>query len=85
MARNGHELSRIFELENIIRCADFSTAAALERKESRWGDSHTRCDYPGRDDENWLKYVIVKKNPDNSNAAVSYRPLIDKLEKEEQP
>ena len=79
IARNGHELSRIFELENIIKCADLSAIAALARKESRWGDSHMRCDFPERDDKNWLKHVIVSKNFDDSTVAVSYRPVIDNL------
>jgi len=79
IARNGHELSRIFELENIVKCADLSAIAALARKESRWGDSHMRCDFPERDDKNWLKHVIVSKNFDDSTVAVSYRPVIDNL------
>jgi len=76
IARNSHELSRIFELENIIKCADLSATAALARKESRWGDSHIRCDFPERDDENWLKHVIVSKDSDDSSIAVSYKPVI---------
>jgi succinate dehydrogenase/fumarate reductase flavoprotein subunit len=83
MARNGHELSRIFELEHIIKCADLSANAALARKESRWGDQHRRCDYPSKDNANWLKHVIVSKDPDNSNVFVSYRPIIDKLKEKE--
>ena len=83
MARNGHELTRIFELENIIKCADISATAALARKESRWGDSHYRCDFPERDDANWLKHVIVSQDSDDSTVAVSYKPIIDKLKEEE--
>jgi succinate dehydrogenase/fumarate reductase flavoprotein subunit len=41
-------------------------AAAQERKESRrygWiGGVHLRSDYPKRDDENWLKYVLIEKD-----------------------
>lgn len=77
MARNGHELSRIFELENIIKCADLSATASLARKESRWGDSHLRRDYPEKDDANWLKHVIVSKGAEDSNMDVSYRPIIN--------
>ncbi len=82
MARNGHELTRIFELENIIKCADISATAALARKESRWGDSHNRCDFPERNDANWLKHVILSQDCDDSTVAVSYRPIIDKLKEE---
>ena len=79
MARNGHELCRIFELENIIKCANFSAAAGLARQESRWGDSHIRCDFPERDDANWLKHVIVSQDAHDSTVAVSYRPVIGQL------
>ncbi|MED0714732.1 hypothetical protein P4T12_03345, partial [Aeribacillus composti] len=34
------------------------------RKESRWGFYHYYLDYPERDDQNWLKRVIVKKGAD---------------------
>ena len=83
IARNGHELSKIYELENIIKCADLSANAGLARRESRWGDSHVRTDFPERDDKNWLKHVIVSKDADSSDVVVSSRPIIANLKKEE--
>jgi len=60
-AENGHELSKTYEVENIIQCASLSATASLERKESRWGTSHRRVDYPERDDKNYLCHIVLKK------------------------
>jgi len=61
---NGHELSKVLEVEHIIQCATFSARAALERKESRWGNAHQRTDFPQRDDPNWLCHVDVRRGKD---------------------
>lgn len=58
--RNGHELSKLYEVENILLCADCSALAGDFRKESRWGESHYRSDYPERDDANWKCHVVIK-------------------------
>ncbi len=61
-AKDPHELGRCHEAACIARCAEIEFKAALARTESRgW---HYREDYPQRDDENWLKWVIVKKMQD---------------------
>ncbi len=53
-----HCLGLYHDLKNMILCAEIYYAAALERKETRgW---QVREDYPERDDQNWLKWVIVK-------------------------
>ena len=57
---NGHELSKLYEVENILLCADCCAAAGDFRKESRWGEAHRRSDYPLRDDENWKCHVVLK-------------------------
>ena len=57
---NGHELSKLYEVENILLCADCSAVAGDFRKESRWGESHYRSDYPQRDDANWKCHVVIK-------------------------
>lgn len=61
-ARDPHELTRAMEVHCILDCADMMVAASLYRKESRWGFYHYRLDYPARDDANWLKRVIVRKD-----------------------
>jgi succinate dehydrogenase / fumarate reductase, flavoprotein subunit len=52
------ELLELLELENLLDLSYLTAAAALNRTESRGG--HTREDYPGRDDEHWLKHSLVK-------------------------
>ena len=49
-----------WELQNLLTVASFITDAALQRKESR--GVHFRLDYPRRDDKNWKKHIVIKKN-----------------------
>ena len=65
---NGHELSKLYEVENILLCADCSAVAGDFRKESRWGESHYRSDYPQRDDANWKCHVVIKMKDGKLNA-----------------
>ena len=58
---NGHELSKLFEVENIVKCATFSAVASAERRESRWGNAHQRTDYPETDNANWLCHVDLRR------------------------
>jgi len=62
--RNIHDLFKALEVENIILCAKLSATASLERKESRWGFWHYRADFPKKDDERWLKHIMLKKGAD---------------------
>jgi succinate dehydrogenase/fumarate reductase flavoprotein subunit len=61
---NGHELSKLYEVENIVHCADFSALASLERKESRWGYNHLRTDYPEKDDQNMRQHILIDRKKD---------------------
>lgn len=47
------------ELGFMLDCAEATVLSGLERKESR--GAHSRTDYPHRDDDNWLKHVLVTK------------------------
>lgn len=76
IAGNGHELSKLYEAEHIIRCADFAALASLERKESRWGPSHQRSDYPQQDDANWLKHVILKSGDGQQGINIETSPIL---------
>ncbi len=50
------------ELGYMLDCAEAITLSGIERKESR--GAHSRIDYPQRDDDNWLKHVLVTKTPE---------------------
>lgn len=75
LLRNNHELSKAYEVENIICCADLSAYAALERKESRWGSSHFRSDFPEKDDTQWLKHILVQKDMEDNKVKVSHKSV----------
>jgi succinate dehydrogenase / fumarate reductase flavoprotein subunit len=47
------------ELGFMLDCAETIAVSALERKESR--GAQFRLDYPQRDDENWLKHIVVSQ------------------------
>ena len=53
------------ELGFMLDCAVAIAVSALERKESR--GAHYRTDMPERDDENWLKHVVVSRNEDGGH------------------
>ena len=60
------------ELGFMLDCAETVTLAAIERKESR--GAHTREDFPDRDDENWLKHILVEQTEDGP--ALSELPVV---------
>ena len=51
------------ETEHLLTFCEVILAGALSRTESR--GAHARTDYPERDDENWLKHTMARKNADN--------------------
>jgi len=64
-------LIRFFELEFMLHLAEAVGVGALKREESR--GSHTRTDYPLRDDNNFLKHTIVSFH--NGKMEISYKPV----------
>ncbi len=64
-------LIRLFELESMLKLAEVVAIGALSRKESR--GSHTRIDYPSRDDANFLKHTIVSLRGEEME--ISYKPV----------
>ena len=50
------------ELGLMLDCAETIALSAIERQESR--GAHTRTDMPDRDDDNWLKHILVKSTDD---------------------
>lgn len=77
--KDAHELGRALELEFILHCAEMSARSSLKREESRWGVIHFRSDFPKRDDDNWLKHVVLKKNLETGEINVYTRPVTGKL------
>ena len=66
------DLIFILELGFMLDCAEAIIVSGLERKESR--GAHSRRDYPKRDDETWLKHVLVTGTPEGPRS--SYLPVI---------
>ncbi|MXS78447.1 hypothetical protein ABF87_10855, partial [Nitrosomonas sp. JL21] len=64
-----------YEVEHILTCATLSASAALERKESRWGNAHQRTDFPDKDDDNWLCHLILNKGEDNRDIQISKKAV----------
>ena len=59
------------ELGYMLDCAEAIAVSAVDRKDSRGAQS--RSDYPDRDDENWMKHVVVTKGEVGPD--ISYLPV----------
>ena len=59
------------ELGFMMDCAGAITVSALNRKDSRGAQSRT--DFPDRDDDNWMKHVVVTKG--EVGPEISYLPV----------
>jgi len=74
------EILSVLELGHMLDIAETILLGGLEREESR--GSHSRTDFPKRDDENWLKHTLVTKDKDGFK--VSYKPVsVTKFKPEE--
>jgi succinate dehydrogenase/fumarate reductase flavoprotein subunit len=74
-APHTHEFVRLNETDCMIDTAEMILRASLARKETRL--SHIREDYPNRDDDAWIKWILIKRadvGPEISTAPVA-RPL----------
>ena len=60
------------ELGFMLDCAETIVVSALERKDTR--GAQFRRDYPKRDDENWLKHILVSYTEDGPQ--LSYLPVV---------
>ncbi len=58
-AKDSHELRLANETRSMVLNAELKLRASLFRKESR--GCHYREDFPRRDDENWLAWVLLKE------------------------
>ncbi|MCJ7641086.1 MAG: FAD-binding protein, partial [Desulfobacterales bacterium] len=55
----NYELIQYLELEGMLHLAEVIVEGALAHKESR--GSHSRVDFPERDDNNWLRHTLAFK------------------------
>ncbi|MGB9590332.1 MAG: succinate dehydrogenase/fumarate reductase flavoprotein subunit, partial [Candidatus Hydrothermia bacterium] len=67
------DLVTAYELENLLDIAEALAMGAIAREESR--GSHSRRDFPNRDDEKWLKHTLVYRNEDGS-FRLDYKPVV---------
>lgn len=65
-------LTFVLEIGYLLDCAETVTRSALLRKESR--GAHARTDFPQRDDEAWLKHILVTHRS-GGEPEVSYVPV----------
>jgi fumarate reductase flavoprotein subunit len=65
------EVMSALELDYMLDVAETVANSALMRKESR--GSHTRTDFPKRDDENFLKHTLAYRTPDGPK--IEYLPV----------
>jgi len=61
-ASDAHELRLAHETANMILNAEMKLRSSLYRTESR--GTHYREDYPARNDEAWLAWVLMQMGPD---------------------
>lgn len=64
-------LQSVLELDYMLDLALAVQVTASHRTESR--GAHTRLDYPQRDDEHWLKHILLEYHPDGPK--ISYLPV----------
>jgi len=61
-ARSLRELREAIEAANMVTTGEMVARSSLYRTESR--GMHQRVDYPKRDDKNWIRKVLIKKEKD---------------------
>ena len=72
-AKDYHELASAIGVINKVSFLELFVQFASKRTESRGG--HFREDYPERDDKDWLKWVICKREGEGSSVWVEPVPL----------
>jgi succinate dehydrogenase/fumarate reductase flavoprotein subunit len=74
--RDQHDLFKTYEVENIIECANLSATASLERTESHWMPWHYRSDFPEKDDQNWLKHIVLSQGEEPGQVKIMHKEII---------
>lgn len=66
VASDTHELKLAHETQSMLLNAEMKLRASLFRTESR--GTHYREDYPARDDDSWLAWVLIKRDKNGAMA-----------------
>lgn len=72
-APDAHYLMKAIEVQEIALVSELYLRASLMRKESRAG--HYRADYPERDDEKWLCWILASMKGDSISLETKPVPL----------
>lgn len=67
------DLLGALQTRSLLLFAEFIVRGALAREESR--GAHSRTDFPGRDDDNWLKHTYAELHEDGQ-VALQYQPVV---------
>ena len=68
----NNELMEAIDIANMLDFGEIMSQAALLREETRGG--HYREDFPNKNDEKWLKNIVIKK--EGSNMSISTMPVV---------
>lgn len=71
-SRWNYEWIEALETANMVTVAELVTNAALTRTETR--GAHAREDYPKKDDDNWLRNIVIKCV--NGDMELTTRPVV---------
>ena len=71
--RMNYELMNAFDLEYMLEVGHTIAKGALLREESR--GSHSRLDFPRRDDEQWLKHTVARMGEDGA-PSISFKEVV---------
>lgn len=73
--KDVHDLFKVYEVQNILLCAQLSATASKERRETRWYPWHYRSDYPDSDPR-WARHIVLTQGEAPHDVRVSHREVI---------
>lgn len=73
--REVTDVYKVLEVESILTSGLLSATASKERKETRWKSVHERSDYPERNDEKYLKHIVLQKGDSEFDVNITYKDV----------